>query len=126
MRASKPKLFRWKAGRQDSGYKTMPLVYSHRFKCDVHLIFYPEGSEIPPHKDHAMFEQRHYRINVELHKAKKGGEFQCSKCIVRLPRFALFRPDMEVHSVSKIEKGSRLMLSIGWLRKPAKPQGEVL
>lgn len=114
------KLPKWDDGRQGSGYKVLTLINNKRFKCDMHLILYPTGSSIPPHTDKANFDQRHYRLNIEVKRPKAGGKFECAKCIFRCWRIALFRPDMERHSVSKIEEGRRLVLSLGWLRRPAK------
>jgi hypothetical protein len=121
----RPKLFHWQYGRQNSGYKIFPIIHSSRLKLDMHLIFYPKGSEIKPHKDPAMFGQRHYRMNLEVWKADQGGVFECAKCLIRFGRLRLFRPDLELHSVTKIEEGSRWIFSIGWLRKPPKVQHDV-
>lgn len=97
------------------------MIHSTRFKIDMHLIYYPSGSEIPPHKDPVLFGQRHYRLNLELKEAQAGGEFQCETCILRWGRLRFFRPDLYQHAVTKIDQGSRLIFSIGWLRKPAQP-----
>ncbi|BDD79697.1 hypothetical protein [Burkholderia phage FLC9] len=111
---------KWELGRQLSGYRILTLVNNKRFKVDMHVIYYPTGSSIPPHKDKANFDQRHYRLNIEVRRPKLGGKFECEKCIFRWWRIALFRPDEQVHSVTKIETGTRWVLSFGWLRKPAK------
>jgi hypothetical protein len=98
----------------------MTFINNKRFKLDMHLIQYPTGSSIPPHKDKANFDQRHYRLNIEVKRPKKGGKFECGKCIFRFWRIAFFRPDVEAHSVTKIEAGKRYVLSFGWLRAPLK------
>lgn len=116
----RPTLFRWQNGRQEGNYRIFPIIYSTRFKVDMHLIFYPTGSEIRIHKDPVMFTQRHYRLNLEIWRAIRGGVFNCSNCILRTRRLALFRPDLEEHNVTKIEEGCRVVFSIGWLRAPSK------
>ena len=110
------RLFRWLSGRQLTGYKTMLLLESHSLHLDAYLIKYPVGSVIPDHID-KVEARDHYRINVILRQADKGGEFQCSKCLFETRRIKFFRPDQERHSVTQIEEGWRLVLSIGWTRK---------
>lgn len=112
------KLFRWEKGRQNTGYLVFTMLNSNHLAMDMHLLAYPTGSQIPPHKDPLNFDQRHYRINVEVRRPEKGGLFECGKCIFRWGRIAFFRPDLETHSVTKIEKGHRLVLSLGWKRPP--------
>jgi hypothetical protein len=109
---------KWEEGRQNSGYRVLTLVKSLRFKFDMHLIHYPTGSKIPSHKDKANFDQRHYRLNIEVKRPKEGGKFVCDKCIFRWWRIALFRPDIQTHSVTEITKGTRWVFSMGWLRRP--------
>lgn len=107
------KLFQWEPGRQQSGYKKFTLIYSVFLKLDCYLIHYPEESYIPPHVDSAP-NGKMYRLNIELRRAEQGGIFQCTENIFSLfGRIFLFRPDIEMHSVSKIQKGSRLIFSIG-------------
>ena len=108
-------LFRWKNGRQETGYEKMFLGGSHwPFKFDMYLLKFSEGSEIPEHKDEVSG-GRHYRFNIILKKAKMGGEFKCLNPILETQRIKLFRPDISSHSVSKIISGNRYVLSIGWL-----------
>jgi hypothetical protein len=114
------KLPEWNEGRQHSGYRIMTFINNKRFKLDMHLIQYPCGSSIPTHRDPANFDQRHYRLNIEVKRPKRGGKFVCETCIFRWWRIALFRPDEQKHSVTKIEIGSRMVFSLGWLRAPAK------
>lgn len=111
---------KWDEGRQGSGYRVLTLVNNSQIKFDMHLIHYPEKSSIPPHKDPANFQQRHYRLNIEVKRPKKGGQFECEQCIFRWWRIALFRPDEQQHSVTQIEEGTRMVFSIGWLRAPLK------
>ena len=55
-----------------------------------------------------------------LKKADLGGEFICSNSIFETKRVKLFRPDVSEHQVSKVIKGSRYLLSIGWIKGSAK------
>lgn len=106
----------WIDGRQGTGYKKIKLLESKKFLFDCYLLYFPEGSEIPPHRDPVPQGYKHYRLNIFLVKAIEGGIFLCKNTIHSFSRFQLFRPDVEEHSVSKITKGYRLVLSIGWLR----------
>ena len=83
---------------------------------DVYLIKYPEGSRIDTHTD-PVEGWRHVRINIVLKLAKKGGAFSCEGRIFGKQRLNIFYSDMP-HQVSKIEKGSRLLLSIGFVNRP--------
>lgn len=111
------KLFSWQKGRQASGYDKM-LVCRMLFplKFDVYLIKFPQGSEIKPHTD-VVKTGRHFRINIVLKHAAKGGEFMCENPIINYSRVKFFRPDIEQHQVLKIEQGTRYILSIGWIKK---------
>eukprot|EP00746_Dinoflagellata_sp_MGD_P140513 gnl/MRDRNA2_/MRDRNA2_73745_c0_seq1.p1 gnl/MRDRNA2_/MRDRNA2_73745_c0~~gnl/MRDRNA2_/MRDRNA2_73745_c0_seq1.p1 ORF type:complete len:103 (-),score=7.46 gnl/MRDRNA2_/MRDRNA2_73745_c0_seq1:61-369(-) len=73
------------------------------------------GSEIKPHQD-KVDKGHHYRLNVILKEAQAGGEFICSKPIFETPRIKFFRPDECEHSVTKVTKGARYVLSVGWVR----------
>lgn len=105
----------WEPGRIGTGYNKILLLQSGLLKFDIYLLYYPEGSEITPHVD-IVCGKSHYRLNVMLKKAERGGEFVCENPIFRGFRMNLFRPDSSVHSVTKVEKGYRVMLSIGWVR----------
>jgi len=109
-------MFRWEKGRQESGYLKMLLLKSNIFKFDLYLIKFPQGSLIKPHTD-IVQNEKHYRINIILKNAKEGGEFICSKLMYNSKRIKIFRPDIEEHSVSKIKEGTRLVISLGWIRK---------
>lgn len=85
---------------------------------DCYLIRYVKGSFIPPHVDAVPEGQRHFRLNIILKKSEKGGEL----CLLGTPlfklfypRIVLFRPDLDMHCVTRVEKGSRYVLSIGWV-----------
>lgn len=84
-------------------------------KFDVYLLRFHQGSEIPAHTD-PVKAGRHYRLNIVLVNAQKGGEFHCSNPIFETKRIKLFRPDISEHSVTKVEMGRRYLISIGWLR----------
>lgn len=110
------KLFRWERGRQNTGYDKMLLCGAlWPIKFDVYLIKFPAGSEIPPHVDKTET-GKHFRLNIVLKKATDGGQFICSNPIFETSRIKFFRPDVSEHQVSKIIKGSRYILSIGWVR----------
>ena len=107
--------FRWRGGRQQSGYEKMLLLQSpFPLPFDMYLLRFREGSEIPPHTDPVAV-GRHYRCNIVIRRAKRGGEFVCSAPIFATKRIKLFRPDVCEHSVTCVELGTRYVLSIGWI-----------
>ncbi len=109
-------LFRWEIGRQRSGYDKMLLLGSKwLLKFDVYLLRFKEGSEIKPHKDTVEI-GKHYRLNIVIKHAKKGGEFICERPIFQSNRIKFFRPDVCEHSVTKVVSGNRYLLSIGWVK----------
>lgn len=108
-------IFRWKVGRQQSGYDKMLLLQSMwPLPFDIYLLRFRKGSEIGPHVDPVSF-GRHYRLNIVLKQAGSGGEFVCGSPIYASARIKLFRPDVCEHSVTRVEKGCRYLLSIGWV-----------
>lgn len=108
-------LFRWQRGRQLSGYDKMLLAGAiWTIKFDMYLLRFPEGSEIAPHVD-KVSSGKHYRLNIALKQAIRGGEFICQSPLFEFSRIKLFRPDVCEHSVTKIEQGTRYLLSIGWI-----------
>lgn len=111
------KWFRWRSGRQETGYEKMLfLVNPFIIPFDVYLLRFREGSEIPEHTD-PVSDRRHFRLNIILRNAREGGDFVCSDPIFENRRIKLFRPDLSAHSVTKILRGTRYVLSIGWARK---------
>ena len=80
-----------------------------------YLIKFPQESEIKPHTDRVKA-GKHFRLNIVLKPAKKGGEFICKDSIINTRRVKLFRPDINEHRVMKIEIGCRYILSIGWIK----------
>lgn len=114
--AVRPPMFSWREGRQGTGYETMMLVWSKRLRLDCCLIRYREGASIPPHRDPVKGGAQHYRFNVIVRPAKKGGELICEKSLFRLGPVNFFRPDLAEHEVKPVEKGVRYVFSIGWKR----------
>lgn len=107
--------FRWRRGRQGTGYDKMLLLTAPwPIPFDFYLIRYPEGSEIPPHTD-PVADQRHYRLNIVVKRSPVGGEFRSSKVLFASGRIKLFRPDVSQHEVTRVQGGSRYVLSLGWL-----------
>ena len=106
----------WRPGRQASGYEKM-LLAANPFVVpfDCYLLRFKIGSEVPRHRD-PVDGKRHYRLNIILRNAKSGGDFHCDKPIFETRRVKLFRPDASAHAVSKINDGTRYVLSIGWVR----------
>jgi hypothetical protein len=109
--------FRWQRGRQGSGYDKMLLLTARwPLPFDSYLIRYPEGSAIPPHTDPVQT-RRHYRLNIVVKASPRGGEFICATPIWQSRRIKFFRPDACEHSVTRVEGGSRYVLSVGWVLK---------
>ena len=91
------------------------LYQSRRFA--VYLVHYSTGHAIMPHVD-MVAEGRLYKLNCILVKPQAGGEFRCEKTILNLfGRVVLFRPDLYQHAVSRIERGSRWLLSVAVTRR---------
>jgi hypothetical protein len=111
------KLFRWEKGRQKTGYDKM-LIGCGRWPnpFDIYILRFREGQEIPPHVDQVK-SGAHYRLNIILKSAKRGGEFICRDAIYESTRIKYFRSDISEHAVSRVVMGSRYVLSIGWVKK---------
>ena len=110
-----PRLFRWQRGRQDSGYDKMLLaILSRPIPFDCYLIRYPVGSAIAPHTD-PVKDRRHFRLNIVIKRSPIGGDFLCENPLFTSTRINFFRPDIFEHSVTRVEGGSRYVLSVGWL-----------
>ena len=110
------KWLKWENGRQGTGYRKMLLLTgTFPLPFDVYLINFPQGSRVTPHRD-PVPKGRHYRLNVVLKEAEIGGTFICKgPLLFEKKRIKLFRPDIQIHAVSKILKGSRYLLSVGWV-----------
>jgi len=104
---------KWLPGRQGKGYEKLPLLVTKKFDC--YILRMKPGSSVDVHCD-SNGNGRHYRMNVLLKKAQRGGEFH-GRHLFKLPRVIIFRPDETWHWVTEVEKGTRYVLSIGWLRK---------
>lgn len=112
------KLIQWQNGRQNSGYfKRLLLTFNKPFHFDMYLLKFPEGSFIKEHIDPLKEGYKHFRLNIILKKPSSGGIFYTEKSIFEKNRIKFFRPDLYKHSVSKIIKGDRFIISIGFLIK---------
>lgn len=77
----------------------------------IYLVRYSAGHGIAPHVD-MVSAGKLTKLNCVLVKPSVGGEFSCEKTIFNLfGRFILFRPDLYRHEVSRIERGTRWLLS---------------
>lgn len=109
--------WRWCKGRQGNGYDKMLLATGWLpLPFDLYLLRFPTGTKISPHTDRVESGE-HYRLNIILKPARRGGEFQCANPIYVNSRIKLFRPDRSEHSVTRIEEGTRYVLSLGWVRR---------
>lgn len=107
--------FRWREGRQETGYFKMLLLWSKLpIPFDMYLLKYPEGSEITPHIDKVL-SGKHYRLNIILKNAISGGDFVVKDSLFTTKRIKFFRPDINEHSVTKIMKGQRIVFSMGFI-----------
>lgn len=109
-------MFKWEAGRQQSGYDKMLLAQNpYLIPFDCYILRFKEGAEIAPHTD-PVDDKAHHRVNIVIKKAKGGGDFWCEEYTNIFNRIFYFRPDKFKHSVSKITTGTRYVLSIGWIK----------
>ena len=105
---------KWELGRQGTGYYKLKLFESKIFKCDCYLLKYPTNSEVPFHLDKVKGHE-HHRLNMVINHAIGGGFYIKDQQIKS--RVIRFRPDLSLHRVDKVIKGTRLVLSFGWLRE---------
>lgn len=120
-----PKLLRWTRGRQkDSTYWIFPIFRvlipilklfeaPRSLGVDSYIIYYPIGSSIGWHRDPNP-RGDHYRVNIELWRGQ-GGEFLCGETIYSNGRIHFFRPDINLHRVTEVTKGRRVVFSVGWV-----------
>ncbi|MCO7231487.1 MULTISPECIES: hypothetical protein [unclassified Cobetia] len=81
-------------------------------RLTINLVTYPEGHSVMRHND-PMGSGSYYKLNVILKQPPLGGVFETDDTIFNLfDRVILFRPDLHEHSVSRIERGKRVLLSI--------------
>jgi len=108
-------MFEWKIGRQNSGYQKMLLFKSKwPIPFDLYVLRYSKNSYVPLHKD-PVLGGKHHRLNVVLKYAKEGGKFVGCKKTFQWWRITLFRPDKVLHRVTRIQSGTRYVLSLGWI-----------
>lgn len=81
---------------------------------DLYLLRYRAGVQIPTHVD-PVPGKRHFRLNFAF-GSYEGGEFVCDKVLARAGRLVLFRPDIAEHSVSPVHRGTRWVVSLGFVR----------
>jgi hypothetical protein len=122
----------WEPGRQQTGYqklaikeeaprslldKTLVLLAPYRpLEWDCFLLRYPTHSEVPAHIDPPLAKGwRHMRLNAVVKQSMMGGDlFLDGEVVPLLERDALlFWPDQSQHQVSYIERGERLLWSVG-------------
>lgn len=93
--------------------KNRVLLRSRRLS--IYLVHYASGHQVLPHVD-GVSEGRLYKLNCVLVKPRRGGRFSCERTLFNLrDRLVLFRPDLHEHRVSRIEAGSRWLLSFALL-----------
>lgn len=109
------KWWTWIEGRRKSQYEKMLLAQSSRLRFDCYLLRFAKGAYIDPHTDPAKPGFRHFRLNIYLRSARKGGQFSVSETLLSNRFFCLFRPDLYEHDVSTIDDGTRYVLSLGLL-----------
>ncbi len=115
----------WIPGRQGTGYFKLKLVECQwPVKFDIYVLKYPLGSQIPYHTD-PVPGYRHFRLNWILKRALGGvfvpmPQMGIRSYIFRSRRLVIFRPDLVPHEVTEVVWGTRMVLSIGWLRRPLK------
>lgn len=101
---------RWVPGRQRTGYEKLPL-FELPF-CDLYLLRYVPGTHVPKHQDPVQG-RRHYRANLEIRRAREGGKFHCDGPLFKMGRLSIFRSDATPHWVTRVESGTRYVLSFG-------------
>ncbi|GGB70460.1 2OG-Fe(II) oxygenase [Shewanella inventionis] len=86
-------------------------IFSSRIFSN-NLVTYQQNHRVMKHVDPVQ-QGRYYKLNVVIKQPLIGGVFTCEKYIINLfNRVYLFRPDLYEHSVTKIESGKRVLLSI--------------
>jgi hypothetical protein len=114
---------KWEKGRQNGTYEKLLILQSAVVPFDIYLLRYVPGSYIAIHND-PVPGCSHHRVNIELRRAKRGGRFEVVRRLSKLDklkktwfnRITWFRPDKLDHYVTRIEEGTRYVLSIGWLK----------
>jgi hypothetical protein len=110
------KWLKWQAGRQTSDYsKLLLLQLPIPLPFDLYLLKFPTGSFIRPHIDEVKW-GRHYRCNVVVKPAARGGEFLVGNgayTYLNTKFVKIFRSDKETHEVTEVLEGTRYVLSLG-------------
>lgn len=106
----------WRRGKQNTGYFKCRLGGGRfPFSWNLELIKYPRGAEVPWHLAHASG-QKHYILQTELWPAWEGGLMEVEEPIWTFPRrefyFVLFRADKSLHRVTRVKRGTRVVLSL--------------
>lgn len=127
----------WVEGRQRSGYSRfglLPRAVTRFIGLDIVILRMPEGVELPPHFDHVPIRRRiygyekHMRLNIIVKQPEEGGHFWVRQNMnANIPdsepyyedifpdkRVYWFVPSHIEHGVTKVEKGTRYVLSFGW------------
>ena len=108
-------MFKWGNDKFNTGYKILTLAYI-RGIFDLYVFHYATHSYLPKHKDPKKYGKQ-YRLNIVLRKPKSGGQFWCKgKHFNFNDRIIFFRADSNYHGMTKIEEGSRIILSLGFYR----------
>ncbi len=116
MLPQKSNLFRWRLGRQGTGYHKMFLGGGYwPLPFDIYLLKFLTGHAIPPHID-KVESGKHFRLNIVLKPAKEGGQFVCQESLYENRVIKYFRSDISEHAVTEVKKGTRYVLSIGWVK----------
>ena len=124
-------------GRQNTGYEKLPLrdrvelepllrrarallaIDDDNELWDAWLLRYPTGSGVPAHVDAADGDFAHVRVNAIVRGANSGGVFAIDGVVIDLDvgDGVVFRPDVDVHEVSVVGAGDRVVFSVGaWVK----------
>lgn len=83
-------------------------------RLTINLVTYPEGHSVMRHND-PIGSGSYYKFNVVLKKPLEGGVFETDNVIFSFfDRIVLFRPDLNEHNVTRIERGRRVLLSVAF------------
>jgi hypothetical protein len=111
-------MFKWEIGRQESIYYKMKIFESKYLKMDMYILKYIVGSYLPVHKDPSPEGYSHNRLNIVLKTPDCGGYFyKEGEFFSNKKRIHKLISSRENHGMTPIVKGSRYVLSFGWLSK---------
>lgn len=107
----------WELGRKGTGYFKMKLCSAKwPIPWDLYILKYPPKAFIDWHVD-AIEAGKHYRLNLMIRSAV-GGDFYISgehRPIYKSKYLNIFRPDIHHHSVGYVFRGTRYVISLGWV-----------